>query len=437
MSNQPIPAPVSGSASDLIASLRYRAPRVAMAIAAAQLAWPAARDLRGKVREHRKYTVKVPATDDIYDGLHEWVLGLLPAGQQRALIAFTAKRSGPLATEASGRAAPRLRLRYDGTREQGITIAGHRIRVSVASNDQGGGNAPVDDGYSRRMAPEIVFTMSSEAAQRALLGEINEVVRRHHEGDRKPVFRMLNRWSDWERLDDLPHRDLDSVILPDGQLERLTSDVAAFIDSEADYVRRCIPWHRGHLYEGPPGTGKTSVARAIASHFGMDVWYLPLADIDKDANLLAVINRIGPRSMLLLEDVDVFHAATRRDESTKGVTLSGLLNALDGIATPHGLLTVLTTNTPEILDRAVIRPGRIDLVEHFGNTTGDQAQRLLERWYGRPVSAPGLEGLAPAEVIEACKRHENNPSAALSALLGPVTPPQGGARDDRQGCLDA
>jgi len=68
----------------------------------------------------------------------------------------------------------------------------------------------------------------------------------------------------------------------------------------------------------------------------------------------------------LLEDVDVFHSATERDDEGSGVTLSGLLNALDGIATPRGLLTVTTTNDPSALDVAVIRPGRVDLSEQFG-----------------------------------------------------------------------
>lgn len=406
--NETTAAAPSG-ASDLITALLQRAPRLATIIAASQVAWPVAKRAREKSKELSRYTVKVLSTDDIYDDLHEWVLALLPPADQRALVAWTSNRDAPAYAESpAGPPKPsRVRLRYDGSREQSIRIGGHRISVLV--NDP---SEPSGDG-KRWKAAEITFTAPSLAAQRSLIDEISQVARRSSEAARKPVFRTLDRWGDWRRLDDLPSRDLDSVILPMGQLERLIDDVSKFLEAEDDYLRRCVPWHRGHLYEGPPGTGKTSVARAIATHFNMDIWYLPLADVKKDCDLLAVINRITPRSMLLLEDADVFHAATQRDENA-GVTLSGLLNALDGIATPHGLLTVMTTNSPDSLDRAVVRPGRVDLVEHFGNADAGQVARLLSRWYDEPVHrrlVVNVGMVSPAEVVEACKRSDTADAA--------------------------
>jgi len=140
--------------------------------------------------------------------------------------------------------------------------------------------------------------------------------------------------------------------------------------------------------------------------------------VKKDGELLRVASRISPRSMLLLEDADVFHATTRRDDDAGEVTLSGLLNTLDGIATPHGLLTVMTTNTPEVLDSAVVRAGRIDLVEHFGLADAEQAGRLIARWYGCPApDVRGISGVSPADVIEACKRHDD-PASAVAELAG-------------------
>jgi hypothetical protein len=408
----------SPGTSDLITALKERAPRLAIALAAGHAAVPAARNLRNAVRERTAYTVTVHGDDELYDDLHEWVLSLLPPKEQRAVVAWSSRPlmvMAPGLGEARERAPAALRLRYDGTREHTVAIAGHRVRVAVTDMHPGGS---AED--RRWRPPQITFTVQSLTARAALLAEMEGVLQRRHEARQRPAFRMLDRWGDWERLDDLPPRTADSVILPPGQLERLTADVERWLGAEEDYLRRCVPWHRCHLYEGPPGTGKTSVARVVAHRFGMDIWYLPLADLQKDGELLRVANRISPRSMLLIEDIDVFHAATERDDEQTGVTLSGLLNTLDGIATPHGLLTILTSNRPDVLDAAMIRSGRVDLTEHFGYADEYQVRRLLARWYG-PLTVTGAlhvddSGMAPADVVEACKRHPDDPAAAAAEL---------------------
>lgn len=413
----PVAAPERGLASDLISALKDRAPRTALALAGGQMAWPAARWLHDRVREQTTYTVRIPATDDLYDGLHEWVLSLLPPDEQRALVAWSSKPRAFYSDITPGDrklpgGPPALRLRYDGTREQVIVVDGRKISVVVADSTPAEGE--------RWKPPEIVFTARSLAGKNALLTAIAGVLKDGHQKRRRPSFKMLDKFDEWERLDYLPPRDLDSVILPPGQAERLAADVGRWLGAEQEYLRRCIPWHRGHLYEGGPGTGKTSVARAIASHFAMDVWYLPLADVKRDGDLLRVVTQVSPRSMLLLEDADVFHAATRRDDEN-GATLSGLLNALDGIATPHGLFTVLTSNRPGVLDDAVVRAGRVDLTEHFSLAGPAEAGRLIGRYYDcPPLDAAGISGVAPGDVIEACKRHADPVSALgeLAASMG-------------------
>lgn len=65
-----------------------------------------------------------------------------------------------------------------------------------------------------------------------------------------------------------------------------------------------------------------------------------------------------------------------------GVTFSGLLNALDGVASSEERIIFMTTNHIERLDDALIRPGRVDLKEYIGDATPQQAKRLFVRFYG-------------------------------------------------------
>jgi len=101
----------------------------------------------------------------------------------------------------------------------------------------------------------------------------------------------------------------------------------------------------------------------------------------------------------------------------EGITLSGLLNALDGVATPHGLITVMTTNHREVLDDALIRPGRVDLDEKIDYATANQAVDLWRLAFGTEVYVESIGGLATAaQILEVCKRNLQDPAAARRAL---------------------
>jgi chaperone BCS1 len=81
-----------------------------------------------------------------------------------------------------------------------------------------------------------------------------------------------------------------------------------------------------------------------------------------------------------------------------GVTFSGLLNTLDGIASSSSRIVFMTTNHLSTLDPALVRPGRVDLVAYIGDATPHQATTLFNRFYLAPPTDPDHVGLSGVEL---------------------------------------
>lgn len=208
----------------------------------------------------------------------------------------------------------------------------------------------------------------------------------------------------WSEVARVKRRRSPSIILRDGELERIEADVEQWLNRADWYIERGVPYRRGYLLTGPPGTGKTSLVRHLAQRFGMSVYI-------SDGSIRS-IQQVPENSILLLEDVDSItrmrEAAaeyTPRDLENQsrppalatqggGVpsqpmdvnamfapTLSALLNALDGLASVERVLVVMTTNHPERLDHAMVRPGRVDYRLHLSYCDVDQAMRMFVKFY--------------------------------------------------------
>jgi chaperone BCS1 len=239
----------------------------------------------------------------------------------------------------------------------------------------------------------------------------------------------LSVYSYWVPQGFMRPRPLDSVYLPDRQKEQMYEDLQQFLESESWYHEMGIPYRRGYLLHGVPGSGKSSLVAAVAGAVGMHLYVVNLPGITDQGLQELLRNVSAPRAIVLVEDIDGAHAAQARDgdrdekaQKADVLTVSGLLNALDGVASRDGYVTIMTTNRRESLDPALTRPGRVDMEIGFEYATQGQAQALYQRFYGKPALALHGEKLGmelPGDASMAMLqghflRHRNDPIGAAA-----------------------
>lgn len=221
-------------------------------------------------------------------------------------------------------------------------------------------------------------------------------------------------------------RPLDSVILDKGVKERISLDVKDFLRSGKWYYDRGIPYRRGYLLHGPPGSGKSSFVQALAGELDYSIAMLNLSERGLTDDRLNILLSVVPkRTLVLLEDADAAFGNRRTQTDTDGyrganVTFSGLLNALDGVASAEERILFLTTNHVERLDSALVRPGRVDMAVCLDEVTRWQSGQLWDRFYGDldkqgAFRARFLERLDQLGVIEVDNGSRRYPGRSTSA----------------------
>ncbi len=215
------------------------------------------------------------------------------------------------------------------------------------------------------------------------------------ERSQKAQINIMDSYGNWNQLREINPRPLSSILLPEGMMDMLLDDINGFMDKREWYYDRGLPYRRGYLLYGPPGNGKSSLVQAVASSFGLPLYLLSTRGEDvTDQRLIEAMGRLPARSIVLIEDADSV-IPKRNRKSNKGVSLSGVLNAIDGPTASEGRILFVTTNFIDLIDSAILRVGRLDLHIEFPDATHSQAKGLYKRFYDDEMGAKRFADALP------------------------------------------
>ncbi|KAG6836567.1 hypothetical protein H0H93_006671 [Arthromyces matolae] len=332
-----------------------------------------------------------------------------------------------------------------------IYYRGHWLRVRRGRKTDGSGTE--------------VLSISVVARSNTILKQLVLQAKREYEAE--AIHRIQIYFADshgsWRWTDSRHKRPMSSIVLNPGVKEMLLNDTKDFLRSEKWYADRGIPFRRGYLLHGVPGSGKSSLIHAIAGELMLDIYVVSLsASWISDSTLTTLMGRVPARCILLLEDLDAAftRSATReennrdkekkegpepentnatnnigngghRSRSRRGdqlsdvntLSLSGLLNALDGVAAAEGRLLFATTNHLDRLDPALSRPGRMDVWIEFKNASKWQAEALFRNFFPSMEDEPEIDIEAETSSTSSGSAQDSNiGSRPNSAVWSSVSP---------------
>lgn len=330
-------------------------------------------------------SLTVFSEDAAFERVSEWLARLSASKQSRQLRLTT--RYDEASQTDSDYLSPGLGMHFFWYKRRPIL-------VTRSLPDKGG-----IGGWKRFEDIRIATVGASPALLAELVAEVKSA-RSLMRGNTIDVFLYRQRWRLACRK---PKRSVDTVVLPVGQLDSIVADVRRFLDARHWYTKRGLPYRRGYLFEGPPGCGKTSLALALASHFARPIYALNLGSIANDDELIDAVCEVPEHGVLLIEDIDAAKAGAARrttqpeakgaapsgalpdmtpKEPVREVSLSALLNVLDGVFARDGRILIMTTNHPEKVDPALLRPGRADRREHIGPLEREEVGAMCARFLG-------------------------------------------------------
>jgi ATP-dependent metalloprotease len=173
-------------------------------------------------------------------------------------------------------------------------------------------------------------------------------------GEMKSTQTSTVKFSDVKGIDEAKE-DLEEVVL--------------FLKDPAKFATLGGKLSKGILLTGPPGTGKTMLARAVAGEAGVPFFFMSGSEFDemyvgvgarRMRDLFASARAKAP-AIVFIDEIDAVGSRRNpRDQHYLKQTLNQLLVELDGFNESSGIVVIAATNFPQLLDKALVRPGRFD-----------------------------------------------------------------------------
>ncbi|KUL81905.1 hypothetical protein ZTR_09532 [Talaromyces verruculosus] len=385
------------------------------------------------INKYFTHTIHVYYYDEAYEMVIAWIYRQPFAKEAHSLMARVKTRD--IAQDQSLKKKPLSYSPWDGSFS--FWYKNHRLTLHCHKREHHEEISLSSIGTS----PKILMDLLGECREQYL-----KLIQR-----KVPVFQPEG--GEWKRTGLRHARDISTVLMDEGVKKDVLEDMQKFLNEQTQewYTARGFPYKRGYLLDGPPGTGKSSFCLSVAGLYELDIYILNLSSLSDDG-LAKLFTQLPPRCVVLLEDVDAVGLdrkndsakQTQMDAARHGVSLSGLLNAIDGVGSPEGHILVMSTNYIDHLDEALIRPGRVDKTIVFKcadkkitaqlfctifkqTTTGyeqpaeeaeDVAIETLAEEFAAHVPE---EEFSPAKILSFLLEHKHSPADAVDRVQEWVT----------------